>query len=217
VAREEREACEAHRSSRLAPPPLEEACPMTMRPHGRPLPPLLDAAWCRRCAGSAARWNVVGLRRVPPVARPASAWGPCAVGAVRRSPPRYASPRPGPGGTPMPTRAEVTTIHAHEDRAWARRATHHHTLARAPRRTAAAQALMPWSWRSWRGWRQRSRRWPLRPRSRTLPTGTVPTRRRRGTTGPPRPQTRGATTGVAAGVQTRGQAARWRVTTHFEA
>jgi len=154
VAREEREACEAHRSSRLAPPPLEEECPMTMRPHGRPLPPLLDAAWCRRCAG---------LRRVPPVARPASAWGPCAVGAVRRSPPDTRHPVLALGGTPTPTRAEVTTLHAHEDRAWARRATHH-TLARAPRRTAAAQALMPWSWRSWgRRWR----RWPRRLQSRS--------------------------------------------------
>ena len=153
VAREEREACEAHRFSRLVSPPLEGECPMTMRPHCRPLPPLLDAAWCRRCAGSAARWDVAGLRRLPPVARPASAWGPCAVGAVRavrRSPPDTRHPVLALGWTPTPTRAEVTTLHAHEDRAWARRATHTTTLARAPRRTAtaAAQALMPWSWRS---------------------------------------------------------------------
>ena len=174
VAREEREACEAHRSSRLASPPLEGECPMTMRPHCRPLPPLLDAAWCRRCAGSAARWDVAGLRRLPPVARPASAWGPCVVGAVRRSPPGTRHPVLALGGTPMPTRAEVTTLHAHEDRAWARRATHHHTLAHAPRRTAAAQALRPWSWRSWPGWRQRSRRWPLRRRRSYFPTGTTP-------------------------------------------
>ena len=101
---------------------------MTMRPHCCPRPLLLDAAW-----------------------------EPCAVGAVRRSPLDTRHPVLALRGTPTPTRAEVTILHAREDRAWVRRATHHHTRARAPRRTAtsAAQALMPWSWRSCRGWRRR--------------------------------------------------------------
>jgi len=95
----------------------------------------LGLAWCGFCAGSAARWDAAGLRRVPPVSRP-----PRVRLGTRRGvhgaqvPSRCASPRPGPG------RCEVSTLRAHEVRARARRTKPRHTLALAPRRTATAAA-----------------------------------------------------------------------------
>ncbi len=100
----------------------------------------LGLAWCGFCAGSTARWDAAGPCCVPPVARPASAWGPGVVCSTHLSRPEARHPLLALGGGPMSTRAAVTTRRVHDARARARRATLRHSLACAPRRTAHAEA-----------------------------------------------------------------------------